>query len=459
MQAAMVVATLGLMLFAVRVIGAEWPGKFSIFFPDSFSFVAVARQTPLSPSFYVAERPIAFPTLLFLLGRSTTVTVIVQTLLYGLAYLFAAFTVWKLLRRTEGRIIGAFLVVTIGLEPRFALWNTHILSESVGMTLAVCSVVTWWRFAAEPSRVTLRWAGVATVGWLTARDSNVPPWLAVGVPALLLASWLWRSAEPTLRRSLRRWGLVTLVVCVGVTVSQSVNGRNRYATMNNVGLRVLPDAELTAWFADHGMPLDAALRQRTGQSSFDDSWDMLNSPDLQAFRSWAEGSGQRVMLLSDARFAPHWLRELRDDLPVLLGYDQHDYDAFHVGNRLPRASPAQINGPTTPLGLALWTLVCVVGLALALWRRRSVQVVVLGLLLLSTFVDLYMAYVGDSVEVLRHMVGPLSRMALVMVLIAGVGLDSLMGAIFGTGAVDDTIAGDDVEPSDVDDETVGEPVP
>ena len=36
---------------------------------------------------------------------------------------------------------------------------------------------------------------------------------------------------------------------------------------------------------------------------------------------------------------------------------------------------------------------------------------------------MYMAYVGDSVEVQRHMVGPLSRMALVMVICFGVGLD------------------------------------
>ncbi|MCU1389692.1 MAG: hypothetical protein JWL72_3030, partial [Ilumatobacteraceae bacterium] len=46
-----------------------------------------------------------------------------------------------------------------------------------------------------------------------------------------------------------------------------------------------------------------------------------------------------------------------------------------------------------------------------------------------TFVDLYMAYVGDSVEVQRHMVGPLSRMALVMVLCLGVGVDSMVESI------------------------------
>ena len=44
--AAAVLATLGLMIFMVRVIGAGWPERFTIFFPDSFSFKRAAKLTP-----------------------------------------------------------------------------------------------------------------------------------------------------------------------------------------------------------------------------------------------------------------------------------------------------------------------------------------------------------------------------------------------------------------------------
>lgn len=422
-QAWLVAAALGLAVFMIRVLGAAWPGQFKIFFPDSFSFINAAKQTPFSPGFYAGERPIAFPALLFILGRSTVVTVVVQTFLNGAAYLLAAATAVRLLRHDEARIVCAFLVITIGIEPRFALWNTHILSESFGMTLAVASVLSWWRFSAQPSRPRLHVAGACTVAWLTVRDSNVPPWLAVGVPALFIASYLWRSADPALRKTLRRWAVATLVVCIGVALAQSANGRNRYATMNNIGLRVLPDPELTGWFKDRGMPLDDALRQRTGFSSFDNNWDMLTSPDLAPFRAWADGSGQREMLISYIRFAPRWIGALDDDLPVLLQTDQSGYDAFGVAKRLPDPPPAQIGGPTTRTGLLVWTAISVVGLVLAS-RRRRVQSIVLGLLLASTFVDLYVSYVGDSVEIQRHLVGPLARMALIMVLCLGVGIDA-----------------------------------
>ena len=428
-QALAVVAALGLMVFMVRVIGAGWPKHFTIFFPDSFSFKHVAALTPFDPGFYAAERPIAFPTLLFLLGRSTVVTVVVQTFLYGLAYLFIAMTAWRLLRNREAGVVCAFLLLTIGLEPRFALWNSHILSESFGMTLAVLSVAGWWRFSTVPTVRNLNYAGIATVGWLTVRDSNVPNWIAVGVPALLIASFWWRSAGPRLRRTLRYWGVAMLIVCIGVALTQSANGRNRYATINNVGTRVLPDKEITRWFEDQGMPVDDKLLARTGQSSFDKSWDMLTNADLTEFRKWADGSGQRVMLESYVRFLPHWLDKLSDDLPVILRSDLSGYDAFGVANRLPDAAPAQINGPTTRTGLAVWTAISVAALVLAAVRRRGLQAIVLGLLLASTFVDLYMAYIGDSVEVQRHMVGPLSRMALIMVICFGIGIDTLIGLV------------------------------
>ncbi|MEO7397869.1 MAG: hypothetical protein ABIW84_04825, partial [Ilumatobacteraceae bacterium] len=132
------------------------------------------------------------------------------------------------------------------------------------------------------------------------------------------------------------------------------------------------------------------------------------------------------MLISYVRFAPQWVAELYDDLPLLLAADQSGYDAFGVGGRLPDAAPAQIGGPRTRRGLLTWTAIAAAGLALAAFRRRGRQAIVLGLLLASTFVDLYMAYVGDSVEVQRHMVGPLSRMALVMALCFAVGADTLV---------------------------------
>ncbi|HRE01977.1 MAG TPA: hypothetical protein PLV68_11810, partial [Ilumatobacteraceae bacterium] len=63
--------------------------------------------------------------------------------------------------------------------------------------------------------------------------------------------------------------------------------------------------------------------------------------------------------------------------------------------------------------------------------RRRVMAVVLALGLASAFVDLYLAYVGDSVEVLRHTVGPQARLSLLMVVSVGVGADTVLAVIGG----------------------------
>ena len=425
-QVVWVLSAIAVVLFMLRVLAAAWPTQFQIFFPDSFSFKNAALDTPFSAQFYADERPLAYPFLLFILGRSTVVTVVVQTLLYALSFCFLARTAWKLLEHRASRIIAVMLVVALGTQSRFALWNTHILSESVGITLGVLTTALWWRFSAALTTASLRWAGLATVAWITVRDSNVPPWMAFGAPALLVLAWRVKSLDRNVRQAMWRWGLITLGVAVFATLGQAANGRNRFATMNNVGQRVLTDQKITDWFVDQGMPLGEALKERTGKSSFDDNWQMLLSPDLEVFRKWADDVGQRQMLVSYVRFESHWFTLLKRDLPVILADDQSGYDAFGVGNRMPHVVWGQLGGARTLTGFHLWMDASIVALILALLRRRP-QGVVLLLLLGSTFVDLYFAYVGDSVEVTRHLVGPLSRLAAISLVCAVVGLDALIG--------------------------------
>ena len=114
-----------------------------------------------------------------------------------------------------------------------------------------------------------------TIAWMLVRDSNVGPWLAVGVPGLLIGSRVCHRWMPQCE-SMLRWG-ITLVVCIFAALGQSANGRNRYATMNNVGQRVLLKQEITDWFVDQGMPMSPALSERKGFSSFDNDWKMLES--------------------------------------------------------------------------------------------------------------------------------------------------------------------------------------
>ncbi len=427
-QAAAIIICMGLGIFVARTLAGAWPGQFATFFPDSASFKNAARDTPFSPEFYADERPVGYPFLLFMLGRSTVLTVVVQTILYGTAFTALAAALWRWLHSDVTRAFGAVLAVATGVQSRFSLWNSHILSESLGITLGVVSVIAWWRFGCQRNAAALRWAGIASVAWLLTRDSNVPPFALVSIPALAATWLLGTRLDPALRQAMKRWAIGFVMLCLLITVTQSASGRNRFPTMNNVGQRVLVDEKITAWFVDQGMPISDAIRERTGKSSFDDEWKTLTSPELANFRAWADDIGQRTMLLAYVRFFPTWYEQFTDSLPTLLATDHSAYDAFGVTKRLPDTIPWQLGGPRSSTALQCWLAIAFVGLLCAA-RRRPWQASVLALLLSSALIDMYMAYIGDSVEVQRHSVGPLSRLGVILLISVAIGTDAILDAL------------------------------
>nr|MBA3286670.1 hypothetical protein [Acidimicrobiia bacterium] len=413
---------IGAAVFLVRVLGAGWFDGYPVFFPDSSSFAAVAERGPFTGRFWFDQRPIGFPLLMSLFGAGDVRTiVVVQSLLYVGAFAALLIVVVKAMGTWPARIVGVLWIAALAAQPRFALWNTHVLSESTSLTAGIAAIAAWWWFGRAPT-VRRTWVAVgATVWWLLTRDSDVVPYAAVVAPAMLMASWRWRSGATDVRRALRAGAVVGLAVCAYLSVSQDVSDRNIYPVINNVGQRILPDAAMTSWFEDRGLPLDDELRSHTGRHAFDDDLALLEDPALAEFRAWAAGAGQRWQVISFVVKAPFWLGEMGADLGPLLATDHAAYDEFGVTRHLPSAVLG-IDGPRSTRQLWCWSAGAAVAVALALrGRRLRVLGVVTGVALAASFVDLYLSYVGDSLEVGRHLVGPLSRLSVSLVLAVALG--------------------------------------
>jgi hypothetical protein len=405
-------------LFVIRVVGAGWPSGFPTFFPDSSSFLAVAGRGPLTGRFWFDERPVGFPLLAWAVGGNVRLIVLVQTVLYVASFAALAAAVVTSLRSRLCRVTAVALITVVATQPRFALWNTHVLSESLTISLGILTLAGWWWWAARPSRPRLGLAALATVAWLVTRDSNVVPVVVVVVPALLGAARWGRRLTPDVRRALAVTAGSLLLVGAYVFVAQDVSERNRYPVMNNVGQRILPDEGMTEWFVERGMPLDERLRQLTGRSSFDEDRAMLTDDRLADFRDWAEGPGQRAQALSFVLRAGFWVDLMTDDsqLPAVLGTDFDSYDAFGVGDRLPQ-SWFGFSGPRSMVAAGVWMLAALAGIALGVVRYRLRPLaVVTGVGVLATVLDTYVSYAGDSVEFARHLVGPIARLTVLFAL-------------------------------------------
>lgn len=427
-------------IFLLRVLGQPWDTNFKVTFPDSYSYLEVAARGPFRP---FDERPIVYPTYLWLMGRSTPIAVVVQTCAYAGAFLALCMTAWRVLQSRFAAVVAVVLFVAVAIQPNFAMWNQQILSESMGITLAVASICAWWAFCDHPSPRGVVWAYLWTLLWMGVRDSHIVPTLLIIIPTAVISALVWRGIDPNIRKRL----IVGAVVTVGISgwfyVAQDVSNRNQYPFHNNIGVRVLADEELKEYFVEGGMPLNETLEGREGHFSWDDGEVFLQDPELEEYRDWADGPGARRFLLSLGLKFPTWYDKLMDELPNTFSDDLGAYDTYGVADRLPQASPTltiplpmendfeiQLGGPRSMPGLAWWTVLAGLGIAAALLsaimlRARGAVVLFAAAGLVSAFVELYASYVGDSLEVSRHLVGPLSRLAVMLAICVVIGIDGI----------------------------------
>jgi hypothetical protein len=432
-QAAPVLVTIvavTIVFFLVRMLGAPWP-NFPPSYPDSFSYLKVATLGPFHPEFYFTERPIGYPLLLWMMGRSSTLIVVAQSLVYVAAWVTLG---WVVVRTIESRAVAFVAVVffaALAIEPRNSLWNAVVLSESLSTSLAVFAIAMWWRAASRPSKGTITWAWVATAAWILVRDTNVLPTVLVLLPAVLLLVWRGPVRDKVLRKRLLVGAVVIFVCCGYVYVSQASSHRTQYSVYNFVGMRVLPDKSLTDWFVARGMPMSDALRGRTNHNAWDDGQaSFLDAPDLAQFRTWARGPGARWQLISMGVQAPAWWKRLHHELPNILRSNDVEYDTYHVADRLPNHFPGPLGTPRGTGVLWAWLALTTAGLVVA-WtdRRRRLLAYMVTVALASAIVDIWTSYIGDPMEVNRHMVGPLARLCVTMILAIALGTDALITRI------------------------------
>ena len=407
------VFTFAVLLYLVRVLGPGWKKGFPSFFPDSASYLKVAKLGPFSPSFWFTERPVGVPLLLWFSAFNTRAFILIQTTLFAVAVAFLCHTILHIMKVRPLAWITCAAIAAIAIQPRFGIWNLEVLSESLGMSLSIIALTCWLRASQLVTTKRIWIATIATTAWLLVRDSH-------GIPVLVLAVGLaifaWRTSDKTLRATLFKCICLLLVTFSYISISQGVSNRNQYPLMNNVGLRILPDQDMTNHFVDRGMPINETLSGRSGRNTWDDGEVFLNDPELANFRHWVNGSGQTDQLLSlviDARF---WVDVMQKELPGSLAYDFHDYDRFNTLERLP-AQTFGFDSPRTTNQLVLWLVTALIGIIALITLAKSRKFAVFAIVALTAFlIEMYASIAGDAVEVQRHLVGPFLRIFIIVMI-------------------------------------------
>lgn len=417
------VFAIGSIFFLVRIIGARWRAGFPLEFPDSYSYLEVSLESFWSMAFWFGDRPSGVPLLLSLFNQNTRIFILFQTILYAVAFSFICSIVLRVVRTRLLAWACCLSIFAIGIQPRFSLWNTEILSESLGLSLSLFAMGTWLLVSQRITKKGVIAATAFTIIWMMTRDTHLVPVVFL-VATLIVVSYHKRKSE--FRKVLfTATGVLVLALSYSIA-SQSVGNRNFLPLINTVGKVILPDSKMTDYFVSQGMPDSETLRDMAGRDSWSDGEMFLKDPSLADFRSWANNGGQETYLRSLVERADFWVPEVRQDVDQMLRHKFHDYDRFTVRDRLPE----NLFGVTAiQTGWQFWFLLATaVGslVVLALFSRRKYLVLAVAVGLIASIAELYISLTGDAVEFQRHLVGPILRVLVLCLLAISLFLDSVI---------------------------------
>ncbi len=379
-------------------------------FRDSRSYREAAALSPLDAEFWVpaqsdrmstSKAPL-YPLFIAAMQDDLERIALAQLVIGALSWSLLAVGVYHSMPNLWGGLAGATVVLLFSLWPNIFGMYRSIMTESLafsflaGMTAASLLLISLRQ---------LRWLFVLTgyaVLYATLRDGGALLVLLVAVAVLVPAAAVSAVKGELRRRSLSYvMAAAAMITAVGAAhFSAEYGERWRFPFYNVIALRIVPEANRLAWFEQHGMPVNAKLRERSGKGAGRDEWAFYREPDLSEFRKWAAQEGRTVYarwLLSDPYHL--FLRPLAD-LPAVLSFEMD-----RVYGRVPkgyksRASPVSGIGPVKYLVGAL-----ILVLLLRRWRNSGAvpraMLVPLAMLALAAPYFLVLWH-GDAMEVRRH---------------------------------------------------------
>ena len=416
-----VFAVVGL-LFLLRLLGAKWRQGFPVQFPDSATFLDAARLGPFSADFWLNDRPTGIPLVLWLVRSNVRAFILLQSLVYVGAVAHLCRTILRAFTSRGLAWLTCALVAALCMQTRFALWNLEVLSESLSLSAVILGVSFVIRIARNPERDDVRSLTACILAILLMRDAS----MVLGVIALVVFVVVTRLVrDPRMRRTLVRCTVAILVMLAYVTWAQADSQRYQYATINNVGLRILPDPAMTADFVSRGMPMSDELLARSGKSAWDDGSAFLVGPGLEEFRTWVHSGARTDQLVSFVRDIGFWQRIGSRDATSALSYDFVGYSRFGLSDRLP-GNMGILGGPATSGQYwALFSLTVLAGLAMVRNRSTRRTGAVLVIMLASSAAYFASSLFADAIEVQRHSIGPMCMSILLFFLVIGFAIDSL----------------------------------
>jgi len=249
-------------------------------FPDTVGYMQMATLPVWDGHFLAGQRPFVVPLVYQLLGRDPALIADFQSGFALVSWAILAGAVASMIQSRWLKPVAFGVVLGFSLSKEVTAWDRVLLSESVALSLMVLFVASWLRLLRS-----WRWPKVLVVVatgflWACAREPNAYVLCVLSV-LLAVAVATGHAGRPCL-------AIAVTFALIGAAndVSSSRGQRWVYPFLNVMAQRILPDAERTAYFREHGMPVSPRLLSFAGKWANSEDRALFEDPSLADFRDW-----------------------------------------------------------------------------------------------------------------------------------------------------------------------------
>jgi hypothetical protein len=390
-------ALLATLYLGVRL--AAYVGVAAKQYPDSQSYLDVAKARFLGGEFFAGARPWTLPLLYKILPDSDTYRSAGQFVVSVVCWLALAAVTARCVQDQRLRPIAFGVVLLFSLSSSITRWDHLILTESLAVSLTAAVLAAWLAFIRRPTGLSVAAVLLVSLLWAFVRDTNTVLVIFTALFALVAVGF----------RGLKGYRLVVLVGLIAIAAASVASTttdaaklrRNERPILGAVGLRVLADPDMTAYFRAHGMPAPTPrVRAHTAQLKGLGNG-LPTDPDTEVFLDWARNHARATLTRylvthPDAATLPLFTKagQLADAVP---GYQPPGAHSI-----LPPILRDVVFPSSASVAFAVAGTVLLVTVAMA--RRSGPQLLwavpVLALLALVPYASV--TWYGDAFDVSRH---------------------------------------------------------
>lgn len=401
--------------------------KNAITVSDSVDYLAPAKTLTLSQLFLWPYSKLWGAALFYhFTGQSLQIIDLTQILFSALAWITLGSILSKFIFNQTLKVISFALILIFSLSTQVQLWNHVVLSESLSISLMVLEIALSLKLILKWDWKIFSLLALVILLWVNTREANLFLGIFIGLFILVISLF-----APKFRKY--------LIISFLVLFAWGINARRAdyfpqisarpFSVTNIILIRVLPNHRYVQFFKDHGMPANKDLFRLQGQYAYADNFAIFNHPDFRKFQTWLYKKGEKTYFKFMLTYPSYTFLGPIQNIPLMMtGRLPISFQQAFSGTL--RKSLNEFIFPVRYF--SIYFFLCAVlfflTLYIKLWKNTNAFWMITAILVLW-IPHIFLAWLGDSMEVSRHAIQANIQFRLGMLMLFSIFLDSLIQKI------------------------------